>query len=57
MTKITKKMLPNGTVPYQHLPKAIADVIMQLNENIGSLKDQLAEAQSAIIELQRKKGG
>lgn len=56
MTAVVEKPLPHGTVPFEQIGiPSVKDVVMKLNENIVSLKKQLAEAQRAIIELQRRK--
>ena len=56
MTAIVEKPLPHGTVPFEHIGTPnVKEAVMKLNENIVSLKRQLAEAQRAIIELQRRK--
>ena len=56
MTAIVERPLPNGTVPFEQIGiPNVKDAVMKLNDNIVSLKRQLAEAQKAIIELQRRK--
>ena len=55
MIKIEIKPLPNGKVPTEEISNPqVKRVVMLLNENIQSLKTQLADAQRAIIELQRR---
>ena len=55
MTVIKEKPLPHGSVPIHQIGDAmVRDAVMKLNENILSLKRQLAEAQRAIVEMQRR---
>ncbi len=55
MTTIIIKPLPHGSVPYHHIADmTMRDAFMKLNENVLSLSKQLAEAQKAVLELQRR---
>lgn len=55
MTTVVVEPLPHGSVPFQNIGDAtVRAAVMKLNENVLSLKRQLAEAQMAILELQRR---
>lgn len=55
MTQIVSGDLPHGRVPYEHIANTeLKRVVMLLNDNIVSLKEQLETAQRAITELQRR---
>lgn len=53
MTKIVKKPLPNGKIPFTALSAQVSKVIMQLNENIVELHEQVKTLQNAVVELQQ----
>lgn len=54
MTNVTIKALPHSLTPDSVANPQMKNIVMQLNENINSLKKQLEEAQRAIQELQRR---
>lgn len=54
MTEVKRSSLPHGAIPFQGIKDGVLrSVVMQLNENILSLKRQLSQAQAALVELQR----
>ena len=54
MTVVTIKALPHSLTPESVANPQVKKVVMQLNENIKTLKTQLEEAQKAIQEMQRR---
>ena len=56
MIKINIRPLPKARVPYDDVrDPVVRQKVMLLNDNITSLKAQLAELQRAVIELQNRK--
>lgn len=56
MIKINIRPLPKARVPYDDVrDPVVRQKVMLLNDNIASLKAQLAEIQRAVIELQNRK--
>ena len=56
MIKINIRPLPKARVPYDDVrDPVVRQKVMLLNDNIVSLKAQLAEIQRAVIELQNRK--
>lgn len=56
MIKINIRPLPKARVPYDDVrDPVVRQKVMLLNDNITSLKEQLAELQRAVIELQNRK--
>ena len=56
MIKINIRPLPKARVPYDDVrDPVVRQKVMLLNDNIASLKAQLAEIQRAVMELQNRK--
>lgn len=56
MIKINIRPLPKARVPYDDVrDPVVRQKVMLLNDNITSLREQLAELQRAVIELQNRK--
>ena len=56
MIKINIRPLPKARVPYDDVrDPVVRQKVMLLNDNIASLKAQLAELQRAVIEIQNRK--
>ena len=56
MIKINIRPLPKARVPYDDVrDPVVRQKVMLLNDNIASLKAQLAETQRAVMELQNRK--
>ena len=56
MIKINIRPLPKARVPYDDVRDTVVrQKVMLLNDNIASLKAQLAEIQRAVMELQNRK--
>lgn len=56
MTKIVQKRLPNAISVADVTDVTVRQKLMLANQNIATLAAQLAEAQQAIVELQRRGG-
>ena len=54
MINVTRKALPHSLALDSVANPQTKKIVMQLNENIKSLKSQLEETQKAIQELQRR---
>lgn len=56
MIKINIRPLPKARIPYDDVrDPVVRHKVMLLNDNITSLREQLAELQRAVIELQNRK--
>jgi hypothetical protein len=54
MTKIIKKTLPHTPASTSFVNPEIKILVSQLMENIKSLKKQIEDLQTAVVELQRR---